>query len=94
MKDDRMETTTLLSEQHIVETVKSAVAEVLGCAGAVVTLESTFVEDLGADSLDKVSLVMALEDKFNRRLPEEAAQGLRTVNDAVQFIINELKTAA
>lgn len=68
------------------EKVKSIVAEQLGVKAEEVTLESSFVDDLGADSLDTVELVMALEEEFNIEIPDEDAEKITTVGDAIKFI--------
>ena len=56
-----------------------------------VTLDSSFVDDLGADSLDVVELIMALEQEFNIEIPDEDAEKIITVNDAVQYVTNNIK---
>ena len=56
-----------------------------------VTLDSSFVDDLGADSLDVVELIMALEQEFNIEIPDEDAEKIITVNDAVQYVTNNVK---
>ena len=71
---------------NIEERVKKIVCEQLGVKEEEVTTESSFVNDLGADSLDTVELVMALEEAFDIEIPDEAAEGIATVGDAVKFI--------
>ena len=66
--------------------VKSIVAEQLGVKPEEVTLEAKFVEDLGADSLDTVELVMALEEEFGIEIPDEDAEKITTVGDAIKYI--------
>ena len=66
--------------------VKKIVADHLGIDEAKVTEDSSFIDDLGADSLDTVELVMALEEAFDIEIPDEAAEGIATVGDAVKFI--------
>jgi acyl carrier protein len=66
--------------------VKAVVAEQLNIEEGTIKLESQFTEDLGADSLDVVELVMALEEKFDIEIPDEQAEGIKTVQDAINFI--------
>jgi acyl carrier protein len=68
--------------------VKEVVVEQLNVNPDEVKEESKFVEDLGADSLDVVELVMALEEKFDIEIPDEDAEKIATVTDAIQFIEN------
>ena len=71
---------------EIADKVKSIVVEQLGVAEDQVTPEAKFVEDLGADSLDQVELVMALEEAFGADIPDEEAEKLATVGDAIAYI--------
>ena len=71
---------------EIAEKVTKIVVEQLGVSEDQVTPEAKFIEDLGADSLDQVELVMALEDEFGSDIPDEAAETLTTVGDAIAFI--------
>ncbi len=68
------------------ERVKQIVAEQLGVDDAQVTIEASFMEDLGADSLDTVELVMALEEEFDIEISDEDAEKIQTVQDAVDYI--------
>ncbi|MEY3867895.1 MAG: acyl carrier protein [Cyanobacteriota bacterium] len=77
----------------IFERVKKIVAEQLEVESDKVTPEATFAEDLGADSLDTVELVMALEEEFEIEIPDEAAEKIDTVQKAVDFI-EKTSTAA
>lgn len=70
--------------------IRSIIAEQLGVAEADVKPESSFADDLRADSLDMVELVMAIEDAFNVELPEDKVEGIKTVQDAISYI-NGLK---
>jgi acyl carrier protein len=70
----------------ILDEVKEVVAEQLGVNIDEIKEDSKFVDDLGADSLDVVELVMALEEKFDIEIPDEAAEKIATVADAVKFI--------
>ena len=72
--------------QNIFEDVKSIVVERLGVEESKVTLQAKFKEDLGADSLDIVELVMELEDKFNLEIPDEDAEKITTVGEVVSYI--------
>ena len=76
--------------QDIQETVRKIVSEQLGVDIEKVVLEASFIEDLGADSLDTVELVMALEEEFNQEIPDEDAEKIRTVKDAVEYIQSRL----
>ena len=68
--------------------VKKIVADHLGIDEAKVTDESSFIDDLGADSLDTVELVMAFEEEFEIEIPDEEAEGIVTVKNAVDYITN------
>ena len=70
----------------IAERVKQIVAEQLGVDEEQVTSEASFMEDLGADSLDTVELVMALEEEFDIEISDEHAEKIQTVQDAVDYI--------
>ncbi len=72
----------------IFEKVQEKVAEQLGVDAEEVTLESSFIDDLGADSLDIVELLMALEEEFDIEIPDEEAEKLSTVGDVVDYIKN------
>ncbi len=66
--------------------VKEIIVDELGVEADKVTLEASFVDDLGADSLDTVELVMAFEEEFGIDIPDEDAEQMRTVGDAVSYI--------
>lgn len=68
------------------ERVKNIVMEQLGVEPEQVTTEASFVDDLGADSLDNVELVMALEEEFGIEIPDEEAEKIRTVGEAINYI--------
>ena len=68
------------------EKVKSIIVEQLGVDANEVTPEASFVDDLGADSLDTVELVMAFEEAFNIEIPDEAAEKIQKVKDAVEYV--------
>ncbi|HCT40415.1 MAG: acyl carrier protein [Moraxellaceae bacterium] len=75
----------------IEERVKKIVAEQLGVKLEDVTSEASFVDDLGADSLDTVELVMALEEEFELEIPDEEAEKISTVQNAIDYINNNNK---
>jgi acyl carrier protein len=75
-----------MSQDDIFGKVKKIVAEQLGVDESEVKPEASFANDLGADSLDTVELVMALEEEFDIEIPDEAAEGIGTVQAAVDFI--------
>ena len=68
------------------ERVKKIVVEHLGVEGDKVTEEASFIDDLGADSLDIVELVMAMEENFEIEIPDEDAEKIQTVRDAINYI--------
>jgi acyl carrier protein len=70
----------------IEERVKKVVVEQLGVTAEKVTPQASFVDDLGADSLDTVELVMALEEEFDTEIPDDKAEGIVTVKDAIDYI--------
>ena len=70
----------------MLEKVKEVVVEQLDCDPAEVKEDSKFIEDLGAGSLDVVELVMALEEEFDIEIPDEDAEGILTVGDALKYI--------
>mgnify|MGYP003439972689 CR=1 FL=1 len=78
---------------NIEERVKKIVIEQLGVKEEDVSNSASFVEDLGADSLDTVELVMEFEDHFNISIPDEEAEKIQTVGDAVNFIKSHVTAA-
>ncbi len=72
----------------VAERVKKIVVEHLGIDGAKVVSNASFIDDLGADSLDTVELVMAFEEEFGIEIPDDAAEKIATIKDAVDFIEN------
>jgi len=76
--------------ENIEARVKKIVAEQLGVNEAEVKIESSFVDDLGADSLDTVELVMALEEEFECEIPDEDAEKITTVQQAVDYVTAHL----
>lgn len=75
------------------EKVKQIISEQLGVDEGEVTPSASFVDDLGADSLDQVELVMALEEAFDVEIPDEDAEKLRTVQDALDYIEKHAKVS-
>ena len=69
--------------------VKQIVVDHLGIDEAKVTAESKFIDDLGADSLDTVELVMAFEEKFGIEIPDDAAETIQTVQNAIDYIVSK-----
>lgn len=72
--------------QAIEERVKSIICDQLGVAEGEVNLDSKLIEDLGADSLDIVELVMAMEEEFETEIPDEEAEKIRTVSDVISYL--------
>jgi acyl carrier protein len=79
--------------KEITEKVKQIISEQLGVEEAEVTPSASFVDDLGADSLDPVELVMALEEHFDIEIPDEDAEKIRTVQDAIDYIDKHSKVS-
>jgi len=75
-----------MADNDIYDRVKKIVVDRLGVTEDTVTMEAGFTEDLGADSLDTVELVMAFEEEFNIEIPDEDAEKIATVKDAVNYI--------
>jgi acyl carrier protein len=74
------------STQAIENKVKNIIADQLGVGEDEIKPESSFIEDLGADSLDIVELVMAMEEEFEVEIPDEEAENIKTVGDAINYI--------
>jgi acyl carrier protein len=79
-------------EEELFGQVKEVVAEQLNVEPAEVHEDSSFIDDLGADSLDLVELVMALEDNFDMKIPDEDVEAIKTVGDAVTYIETHAKS--
>jgi len=75
-----------MSDKSIEEKVKEIIVEQLGVSAEQVTTQAKFVEDLGADSLDTVELVMAFEEEFGIEVPDEEAEKLQSVGDVIAFV--------
>ena len=74
--------------------VKGIIAEQLGVSEEEIKTTSSFIEDLGADSLDIVELAMAIEERFGVEIPDEQAEGIRTVQDAVDYVVSHGSSGA
>ncbi|TDT61609.1 acyl carrier protein [Fonticella tunisiensis] len=70
----------------VFEKVKERISDILGVDPDDITMESSFIDDLGADSLDIVELIMALEEEFDIEIPDEEAEKIQTVGDVVDYI--------
>jgi acyl carrier protein len=75
-----------MATTNVEQKVKSIIAEQLGVGEDEIKATSSFIEDLGADSLDIVELVMAMEEEFEVEIPDEEAENIKTVSDAINYI--------
>ena len=75
-----------MNTEEVFEKVKAIIINQLGVADTAVTMEASFIDDLGADSLDIVELVMALEEEFDIEIPDSDAEKVVTVGDVVEYI--------
>jgi len=80
-----------VNDMDVFERVKGIVVEQLGVDEDEVTMQASFVDDLGADSLDIVELIMAFEEEFDLEIPDEDAENIVTVGDAVEYLQSELE---
>jgi len=80
-----------MERDELLKKVKAIVADKLSISEDQITEEASFIEDLGADSLDTVELVMALEDEFSLDIPDEDAEKLTTVGKALDYIVGHVK---
>jgi acyl carrier protein len=80
-----------LAVASIEQRVKDIIVEQLGVEEDEVSAEASFIDDLGADSLDTVELVMAFEEEFNIEIPDEDAEGISTVQEAIDYIKANVK---
>jgi acyl carrier protein len=76
---------------NIEQKVKNIIADQLGVGEDEIKITSSFIEDLGADSLDIVELVMAMEEEFEVEIPDEEAENIKTVQDAVNYVTTHKK---
>lgn len=75
-----------MNAEEVFEKIKGIIVEQLGVAETAVTMEASFIDDLGADSLDIVELIMALEEEFDMEIPDNDAEKVVTVGDVVDYI--------
>lgn len=78
-----------MGAQQVEQKVRTIIAEQLGISEDEVQRESTFIEDLGADSLDIVELLMALEEELNMDIPDEDAESMRNVGDLIDYLVSK-----
>lgn len=80
-----------MDEQKVYDDIKKVVVEQLGVSESEIKKESSFVDDLGADSLDTVELVMALEEAFSIEIPDEDAEKIKTIGDTINYVKEHAK---
>ncbi len=80
-----------MSSEEVLEKVKEIIVEQLGVADTAITMDASFIDDLGADSLDIVELIMALEEEFDIEIPDSDAEKVVTVEDVVEYIKENVK---
>ncbi|MDD4179600.1 MAG: acyl carrier protein [Candidatus Margulisbacteria bacterium] len=80
-----------MDEAKVFEDIKKVVVEQLGVSESEIKRESSFVDDLGADSLDTVELVMALEEAFGIEIPDEDAEKIKTIGDTISYVSQHAK---
>lgn len=83
-----------MEREELLKKVRAIVADKLSISEDQVTEEASFIDDLGADSLDTVELVMALEDEFNMDIPDEEAEKMTTVGKAMDYVLARLSEKA
>ena len=81
-----------MSSEEVLEKVKGIIVEQLGVAETAVTMEASFIDDWGADSLDIVELIMALEEEFDTEIPDADAEKVVTVGDVVDYIKDHVES--
>ena len=80
-----------MNKEELFAKIKSIVADKLSISEDQITEEASFIDDLGADSLDTVELVMALEDEFDLDIPDDEAEKLTTVGKAIEYVLSNVK---
>ncbi len=80
-----------MEREELLKKIKAIIADKLSISEDQVTEEASFIDDLGADSLDTVELVMALEDEFDLDIPDEDAEKMTTVGKAIDYVLNFLQ---
>ncbi|MBP5327549.1 MAG: acyl carrier protein [Bacteroidales bacterium] len=75
-----------MTNEQLVEEISTIIEERLGVSASDITPEKSLVNDLGADSLDSVELIMSIEQKFDISIPEEAAENIKTVGDIISYV--------
>ena len=83
-----------MTQEEIFGKVKDLVAKQLSIDEKEITSDASFIEDLGADSLDTVELIMSLEEEFDIEIPDEEAEKIKTVQNVVDYILNHLASSA
>jgi len=83
-----------MTEQEVFERIKAIIVDVLGIDESQITMDSRFREDLEADSLDLVELIMAMEEAFDAEISDEEAQKIQTVGEAVKYIVERMQATA
>ena len=77
-----------LTDEQLFEEISAIVEERLGVAASEITPEKNLINDLGADSLDSVELIMSIEQKFDISIPEDAAENIKTISDIISYVKN------
>ena len=78
----------MISTEEMFNTIKKMIVDQLGVDESMISMESSFIDDLNADSLDMVELVMAMEQEFDVSIPDEVAEKVSTVGEAIEFVKN------